>query len=368
VIAERHGETNGILGNTLRASILSNNGRRPTPGPRLLLAGVADADGPTLHRLMRAGQLPHLTRLIETGVSRPLRAPVLAGPAPWATIATGQPAMAHGVVSDWAVRPDGGGIARTGAGSWRAAPVWAVLQSAGIPCATIGWPATRAATAWPGLVVDDSFTEPTPSVLTDWPLPPACISPARLRPALRGLRVHPGELDAATRGALPALALAAAASVHAAATYVMEHEAWHFLAVHYTLLVAHGGDEVYAVLDAMVGRLVSLAGPETDVIVVSPVGLLVASGQGFAANATVHGAALQDIMPTVLARFGLRSEELPGRMLDATRHGELQPVAIPKLPAPAAFQACPPPGPTAAKLIAGVESRTAPSTWRLADL
>ncbi len=69
----------------------------------------------------------------------------------------------------------------------------------------------------------------------------------------------------------------------------------------------------------MLARLAALAGPEAAVIVVAPAGpgqgLIAASGPGVAADTLLHGAGVLDVAPTVLARFGLRDEGAPGRVL-----------------------------------------------------
>ena len=209
-------------------------------------------------------------------------------------------------------------------------------------------------------MVDDSFAEATPSTSTDWPLRPACISPPRLRSDLRHLRIHPGKLDPKTRGTLPAVPLAATASLHAAATYVIQNERWRFLAVQYDLLAASQSEEGYTIADAMVGRLVSLAGPETDILVVSPPsGLFVAAGPGFAAGRR-HGVVNSlDIAPTILARFGFRSDGLPGKVLDGTNIAGADLIDIPAMPAAHVLKAGLPPDQIAARLIAEVERASA---------
>ena len=79
---------------------------------------------------------------------------------------------------------------------------------------------------------------------------PGTVYPERLAQTLRGLRIHPAEVDSEiVRLFVPRLAeidaskpnliaplckvLAESFSVHAAATWLMEHEPWDFMAVYY---------------------------------------------------------------------------------------------------------------------------------------
>ncbi len=282
-------------------------------------------------------------------------APRLPLPTLWTSIATGAPASAHGVWSALEVRPDGGGVQAIGARSWQAAPAWQVLAAHGVATAVIGWPACAPAEAWPGITIDERFAGPAPLLVEDWPLPPGCISPQRLRPVLRTLRVYPAELDDETRAALPAPVLAATATVHAAATHIAEREHWQLLAVHYDLIARCPCDGAYRFFDAMLGRLAALAGAGADVIVVSPQGALIAAGPSFAPDALAHGVGLMDILPTVLGCFGLALQHAAGKALASARFGPLRLVAVPASAPPAPLDPGPPPSEAAAKLIAAVE-------------
>lgn len=160
---------------------------------------------------------------------------------------------------------------------------------------------------------------------------------------------------------------AEAATVQAAATHLLEHEPWDFAAVYFDTIdhychgfmkfrapkqafvsdedfrhYRHVVDTGYMYQDMMLGRLVELAGPEATVIVVSdhgfhtdhlrpqflpaaPAGpasehrehgIFVASGPGIKRDAIVHGAALLDVTPTILALYGLPvADDMDGRPL-----------------------------------------------------
>jgi len=283
----------------------------------LLLAGVEAVGWPDLHRLIDAGRLPTLARLVETGASGRFDPVGLNGPGLFAALATGRPPAEHGIAAPLEPRPDGGGVQPVGARSWRAAPFWQTLAEAGFATAVIGAPGVAPATAWPGCVIDERYAQPLGAILEDWPLPPGCVAPPALREALRPLRVHPEELDGAVRGNLPAAPLARAASNHAAATYVAEHLPWDLLVVHHALLQHDQSDAAFAFLDAMLARLVELAGPAADIIVLSPEGVLIAAGPGFLPDTILHQATVYDLAATVLARFGLMADGAPGRPLGA---------------------------------------------------
>ena len=161
--------------------------------------------------------------------------------------------------------------------------------------------------------------------------------------------------------------LAECFSVHAAATYLLEHEPWDFAAVYYRAIdwlchhfidfhpprragiyepeFEHYRDVVnsaYRLHDLMLGRLLQLAGENATVILVSdhgfksdhqrPVitpnvpagiaawhrltGILAMRGAGLRADELIHGANLLDITPTILALFGLPvGADMDGRVL-----------------------------------------------------
>jgi hypothetical protein len=293
---------------------------------------------------------------VETGTSGTLGTLSQTGPMLWTSLVTGQPPDRHGISLDHEVRPDRGGIQRVSARSWQAPPLWRLLDAACIAGAVVGWPATAPAEFWPGCVVDDRFPVPVAAATEDWPLPPRCIAPRRLRDAMRTLRVHPDELAGETCRGLPPPAVAAAASIQAAALHIAQCEPWQFLAVHYDLLAADGSCTAHRFLDAMLGHLIAVAGGEADIVVASPQGVLIAAGPGFRPDTLVHGVTLYDVAPSVLARFGLRSDAMPGRVLDQMRHPSLHSVAVPASTVPAAAPGqAPAPRGDAIRLIKEVE-------------
>ena len=167
------------------------------------------------------------------------------------------------------------------------------------------------------MIVSDRFARAANPFGEPWPLEPGSVSPTRVTSRLAELRIHPGDLCAEQlrpfipglaevdpardhRPAASAAALAEAVTVHAAATWVLEHEPWDFLAVHYAGLeplcdqflrlrpaaaagrVRAGWCELYGEVvsagyrffDKMLARLIELAGDDATVMLVSDHGYL----------------------------------------------------------------------------------------------
>ena len=334
---------------------------------RLLLIGCESADWRAIHPLVDAGALPNLQRLIEGGSSG-----TLAGFAPfqremlWTSIASGYRARRHGVSGAFEIRADGGGVQPSGRRSWREGAVWDIVACAGMPAAAIGWPATQPGAGWIASVVDDRFAVPRGRDFADWPLPPDC-TPHALRSEFRDLRIHSTDIGAAEIAAfLPGLAatnptdqrlaqiahmLAEAATIQAAATQLAADASWQFLAIHYRLIdhaqrgfrrldsaepdqarFSRGAvDAAYRFQDMLIGGLLDVCGSDTDIVVVSAgrPGILIGHGPSFARDRIVHGASVLDVVPTVLATFGLDFAG-DGRVLGTA----IAPPLAPSRPAP----------------------------------
>jgi len=77
----------------------------------------------------------------------------------------------------------------------------------------------------------------------------------------------------------------------------------------------------YRMLDLMLRRLITVAGPEAAVMVVSnhetlPQGIFAAGGPGLSRDALLHGASILDVAPTILTWFGLPiGDDMEGRVL-----------------------------------------------------
>lgn len=336
---------------------------------RLLVVGWDGADATLARDLVERGQMPALGRLIEAGVLGRLETLVPAVSAlVWTSIATGKRADKHGVLLDRELDPVTGLLTRVSRASCRVRPFWDILGDRGLRTAVVNWPATHP--AGPGaLTVSDAYWSSVPAPQEAWPLPEGVVHPVRLRAPLDELRVHPSDftladllpfvpnlqdVDAATDPRFGALAriLAQNASVHAAATWIAEHESWDLLAVCYPALeqLAHVFARFvpprlpsvserdatlfsealtagYRFQDLMLGRLIELAGTDTTVMVVSDHGvalderrpsanargvawhrgrgLFVAAGPGVKQDELIHHTNVLDLTPTILTYFGL---------------------------------------------------------------
>ena len=161
--------------------------------------------------------------------------------------------------------------------------------------------------------------------------------------------------------------IADCSTIHAAATYIMENEEWDFMAVYYDAIdhFCHGfmkyhpprrshipvkDYELYKDVvasgcrfhDMMLGRLMKLAGSDTTIMLVSdhgfhpdnnrpisipnepagpavehsPFGVIIMKGEGIKKDASIFGASLLDITPTLLSLFDLPvAEDMDGKVL-----------------------------------------------------
>ena len=356
-----------------------------TPPSRLLLVGWDAADWQVIHPLLDAGQMPQLQRLVEGGVMgnlaslQPMLSPML-----WTSIATGKRADAHGVRGFVEPLPDRSGVRPVGTRARRCKALWNILSQSDLRSVVCGWMVSHPAEPVRGVMVSNVFTVPPAEATPDrWPVAEHSVQPPELAATLAELRVHPREIegamiqqfipraaeldqsDPAVQRRLTVLMqrLAETISVHAAATELLESQPWDFGAVYYECIdaichefmpfhapalpgvppgeAAFYGEvvnNVYRYHDAMLGRLVELAGPDARVMVVSdhgfesgprrprgPVeaarwhraqGIFALHGPGIRADHTVEGATLLDVAPTVLTLFGLPvGEDMAGKPL-----------------------------------------------------
>ncbi|HEX3888086.1 MAG TPA: alkaline phosphatase family protein [Phenylobacterium sp.] len=330
---------------------------------RLLVIGAAGMDWPSLS----ATGPGRLAALRSRGAAGWLRGPGdAAGPAPWVSLVTGRLPEAHGVwrrEEAW-----GGGRRRISRASWRVPPVWAQLSAAGISTASVAWPAARPGADWSragaGEHIDRDFAEATGKDAASWALPPRCAPPG-LREDLRDLRVHPTQitgamlaplvpdldrLDQSRDAKLPALAvaMARAATVQAAAAWLLRERRPDALFVHHDWLGdilslvgaqrdAQVIDGAWRFFEGLVRGLVDLAGEQALVLVVSPgwagqPGALLAIGPGVAAGGKLAGADGVQVAATALAAFGFEDPALPSAIAGVVAHDGLE--AAPDVPVP----------------------------------
>jgi tetratricopeptide (TPR) repeat protein len=365
----------------------------------VLLIGWDAADWKVIKPLLERGRMPHLQRLIEQGVmgnlatQRPMLSPML-----WTTIATGKRPDKHGILGFTEPEPSGEGVRTVQSTSRTCKALWNILSQQGLKTHVLGWFASHPAEPINGVCVSERFGKATAEYGELWPLPPEAVHPAGLSETLAALRVHPGELqlsdllpfvpqaariDQAKDRRLMMLAqvLAECASIHAAATWVLESQPWDFVGVYYNAIdhlchrfmyyhpprMSHIPEEdfslysnviwaAYCFHDLLLGRLLALAGEDATVLLVSdhgyhsdhmrptatpamaagPVqwhrehGVCVLKGEHVRKDELLFGATIQDVTPTILTLFGLPAgADMDGKpWLHALEH----PVGIETIP------------------------------------
>lgn len=270
---------------------------------RVLLVGWDAADWLVARPLLERGWMPHLQGLMGRGASGPLQAaPPLLSATLWTSLATGVGPVQHGVLGATEMRPDHGGLQPVGRGSRLAPAIWEWLDSNGVPSCVVGFPATHPMTPLSGLAASDAFPDSTDA---------DGVWPREVQQDLAGLRILPGQVDAASllsfvprlgeidarsdpRPAILASILARTASAHALATSAIADDAWAFAAACYAglgqfsraFMPYHGSrhgeisgrdHELYSGVvagayrfhDQMLGRLIELAGEGTTVLLAS---------------------------------------------------------------------------------------------------
>ncbi len=373
--------------------------RRKRLAKKVLLIGWDAADWKVINPLMDAGEMPTLDQFVNQGVMGNIATldPPLS-PLLWTSIATGKTADKHGVIGFTQPDTENQRLRPVLSTSRQAKALWNILTQEGFRTHVIGWWPSHPAEPINGVNVSNFYHRANRPYGQPWPMPPGTVHPTRLIETLAELRVHPGELTAAhllpfaPRAAeidqekdkrLVSLAkiIAECATVHAAATWVMENEPWDFMAVYYDALdhFSHGfmkfhpplrediPEDLYDLYhyvvtagyrfhDMMLDRLLTLAGPDTTVILVSDhgfhpdhlrprgipkepagpavehreLGVFCMRGPHVLPDERVYGAGLLDVAPTVLTLFGLPlGEDMDGKPLVQAFDHAVKPDYIP---------------------------------------
>ncbi len=341
---------------------------------KILLIGWDAADWKVITPLMDAGKMPNLQKFADGGVVGNLSTlyPVLS-PMLWTSIATGKRANKHGIHGFAEPDPQTGNVRPVTSLGRKTKALWNILNQQGKHSNVVSWWPSYPAEPINGVMVSNNYQLATNVVDKNWPLPNASVHPVRLRKSMAELRVHPNEItgeqilpfipgaadiDQTKNNCLPVITklLAECASVHSAATGIMQLEPWDFMAVYYDTIdhFSHGfmkyhppqlpwiSDEdfglyksvintTYQFHDLMLGTLMQLAGEDTTIIIVSdhgfhpdhlrprelpnepagpaeehrPFGIFAALGPGIKKDELVFGASLLDITPTILTLMGL---------------------------------------------------------------
>lgn len=364
---------------------------------KTLVVGWDAADWKMIHPLLDKGEMPVLSRILDNGVMADLSTldPVLS-PMLWNTIATGKRADEHGILGFTEVGKNGK-VRSVTSTSRTAKALWNILSQKGFRTNVVGWLGSHPAEPIHGVCVSDAYArshgpEPAKSLM------PGTVYPPRLSDTLRSLRMNPAEIDLQIiRYFIPGAAnidlkkpnllgvlrkiLAECFTTHAAATYLMEHEPWDFMAVYYigidhfshSFMNFHPPkptwisetefelyrdvvNSAYRLMDLFLARLLQLASPDTNVVLLSDhgfhsdhlrprhipgvpagpceqhrrLGILAMQGPGIRRDERIYGANLLDIAPTVLALFGLPAgEDMPGRVLAEAFESAPDPALIP---------------------------------------
>lgn len=352
---------------------------------KLLLIGWDAADWQVINPLLAEGKMPALQRLINNGVNGNIAtlSPALS-PMLWTSIATGKRAYDHGIHGFVEVDHVSGNILPVKVTSRKCKAIWNILNEAGLKTNVVNWWPSHPAEKLNGAAVSNHFHKDAPLFGEDWPLEKSAIYPPDFFNALKELRVHPGELtlqhilpfipQAATldpekdKVLKPLMrVLAHCASVHNAGTYLMENSEWDFMAVYYEAIdhfshlamkyhppkldgVSEEDFKLYSGIveaayryhDMMLERLLDLAGPDCNVMLLSDhgfqsgnqrevelpdvpaapalehrkYGVFLASGPNFKTSENIYGASLLDIAPTILHHFDLPvGEDMEGNVI-----------------------------------------------------
>jgi predicted AlkP superfamily phosphohydrolase/phosphomutase/tetratricopeptide (TPR) repeat protein len=366
---------------------------------KVLLIGWDAADWKVINPLLDQGLMPTLDDFINHGVMgnlatlRPILSPML-----WNSIATGKRPNKHGIHGFMEPDTQNGGIRPVSSTSRKVKAIWNILTQRGFKTNVLGWFAGHPAEPINGISVSDLFPYATAPLGEAWPLPPGAVYPESLRDIFTELRMHPAEVtEAAILPWIPRAAevdqekdkglisfakiLAENCSIHNAATWILQNEPWDFLAVYYNGIdhFCHGFmhyhpprmegipedrfeiykdvvNGAYRFHDMMLETLVTLAGPDTTVLLVSdhgfhsdhlrprgipaepagpavqhrPFGIFCMKGPHIQHDERIYGATLLDVTPTILTLFGLPvGADMDGRVLVQAFEDPLQIARIP---------------------------------------
>jgi predicted AlkP superfamily phosphohydrolase/phosphomutase/tetratricopeptide (TPR) repeat protein len=352
---------------------------------KVLLIGWDAADWKIANPLLDSGLMPTLDGMISDGVMgniatlQPILSPML-----WNSIATGKRPHKHGIHGFMEPDPHTGGVRPVSSTSRKVKALWNMLTQRGYKTHVLGWFAGHPAEPINGVSVSDLYPHATAPVDKPWDLPTGAVHPESLRDTFAKLRMHPGELT--EEAILPWVPLAGKVdqekdralntfakiltencSIHNAATWILKNEEWDFLSVYYNGIdhFCHAFmnyrpprmegiseerfeiykdvvDGAYRFHDMMLETLLTLAGPDATVILVSdhgfhsdhlrpkripnepagpavqhrPFGIFCMKGPHIKKDERIYGATLLDVTPTVLTLFGLPvGEDMDGRVL-----------------------------------------------------
>lgn len=344
--------------------------------PKVLVIGWDSADWKIINPLMDAGEMPALQKLVENGVCGNIATldPPLS-PMLWTSIATGMRPHKHGILGFLEPDSSGKNLRQTHITSRKVKALWNILHQNNLKSNVVGWWPSHPAEPINGTMISNFYqTANFADNWNNWTLKDGCVHPQNMHEVFADLRVHPTEItEAHILPFIPEAAkinqrkdrslinlsknLAEAASIHNAATYLLENDkAWDFMGVYYEApdLISHGFmkfhppkmehipqelfdiynqvvNGIYRFHDMMLDRILQMIDDDTTVIIVSdhgfysdhlrpkslpkepaaialehsPFGIFVACGPNIKKDERIYGAGILDITPTLLTIFGL---------------------------------------------------------------
>lgn len=352
---------------------------------KLLVIGWDAADWKVINPLIEQGVMPNLEKLVNNGVIGNIATldPPLS-PMLWTSIATGKRPYKHGIVGFAEIEEGEESVSPITIRNRKAKAIWNILNQHNYRTHVVGWWPSHPAEKINGVCVSNFFQKASAPLYQPWKLHDQTIHPDSLKERIAQMRIHPQELTENHIAAfvpdckkinqkedkyLTPLAqiIAENASVHAAATYLLETEPWDFMAVYYDGIdhfnhafmkfhpphQPHVDKEMYELYkdvvtggyrfhDMMLGRLLELAGPDTTVMLLSDhgfhpdhlrrkkinpelagpmhehsqFGIVCLSGPGIKKDELIYGASLLDITPTILNLYNLPvARDMDGKVL-----------------------------------------------------
>lgn len=258
----------------------------PSPPPRVLVIALAEATLDLLRPWAEEGRLPNLRKLLERGASGRLRSQVPPiTPQLWGTIMTGRNPGHHGAYDFWQRGADGRFRPVTGR-DLKVPAVWNLLDERGLRCAILNVPFTYPPARIDGTMISG---EDAPGAHPSIAHPPGIYEEITQRFGRYRLKdIFPGGREKSDYLTLIPEDVARQTDV---VEYLLSKKPWEFalvffsasaIAQHYFWSDMTDADasnpyrhiirDAYEALDAAVGRLVAVAGPDATVFVISDCG------------------------------------------------------------------------------------------------
>ncbi len=358
---------------------------------KVVWIGWDAADWKMINPLVDAGLMPNLEKMINEGVMGNLATldPPMS-PTLWTAMATGKRPYKHGIHGFTEIDPSGETVRPSYITSRKVKAIWNMLQHHGLKTHQVGWWPSHPAEPTNGIYISNFWHKSGKEKnRKNWPLAPGCVHPKEMEDIFKELRVHPKELTHAHLQPFIPLGheidqtqnkykkminsvrkiTADAASIQAAATYIMANHDYDLMCVYFDAIDHYGHgfmkynpprrphipEDLYKYFkdvnvsgyrfhDMILGRLLQLAGDDATVVLVSdhgfhpdhlrpknlpvreepaapamehsPFGIIVAKGPGIKKDERIYGASLIDMCPTILSLFGLPvARDFDGKVL-----------------------------------------------------